>query len=120
MLRSETGRWFMFSSPCFHRTGSPASLHSFPTRRSSDLFADDFPILGILQLHARRLRQLGRGLGQLDRKSTRLNSSHRCISYAVFCLKKKMNGIEAARKLNATGSSVRVVFLTVQAAPDYV
>src|SRR5436189_3832248 len=25
-----------------------------------------------------------------DRKSTRLNSSHRCISYAVFCLKKKM------------------------------
>src|SRR5437879_8892458 len=25
----------------------------------------------------------------LDRKSTRLNSSHRCISYAVFCLKEK-------------------------------
>src|SRR5437764_6306192 len=29
-----------------------------------------------------------RGRGR-DRKSTRLNSSHRCISYAVFCLKKK-------------------------------
>src|SRR5437879_12734445 len=27
--------------------------------------------------------------GTEDRKSTRLNSSHRCISYAVFCLKKK-------------------------------
>src|SRR5437879_13194970 len=27
--------------------------------------------------------------GGRDRKSTRLNSSHRCISYAVFCLKKK-------------------------------
>src|SRR5437764_4610309 len=27
--------------------------------------------------------------GPIDRKSTRLNSSHRCISYAVFCLKKK-------------------------------
>src|SRR5437762_8955505 len=27
-----------------------------------------------------------------DRKSTRLNSSHRCISYAVFCLKKKKIG----------------------------
>src|SRR5437867_7392185 len=27
--------------------------------------------------------------GTLDRKSTRLNSSHRTISYAVFCLKKK-------------------------------
>src|SRR5437762_13139424 len=26
---------------------------------------------------------------EVDRKSTRLNSSHRCISYAVFCLKKK-------------------------------
>src|SRR2546422_2271749 len=29
-------------------------------------------------------------LQQLDRKSTRLNSSHGYISYAVFCLKKKM------------------------------
>src|SRR5205807_7574767 len=29
-------------------------------------------------------------LGHLDRKSTRLNSSHLVISYAVFCLKKKM------------------------------
>src|SRR5437879_12484252 len=28
-------------------------------------------------------------LERVDRKSTRLNSSHRCISYAVFCLKKK-------------------------------
>ena len=26
---------------------------------------------------------------KIDRKSTRLNSSHRCSSYAVFCLKKK-------------------------------
>src|SRR5437867_8777763 len=32
-----------------------------------------------------------------DRKSTRLNSSHRTISYAVFCLKKKK--IEDSRKL---------------------
>ena len=29
------------------------------------------------------------GIDAADRKSTRLNSSHRCISYAVFCLKKK-------------------------------
>src|SRR5258707_9409408 len=29
------------------------------------------------------------GSGELDRKSTRLNSSHANISYAVFCLKKK-------------------------------
>src|SRR5258708_17172761 len=31
----------------------------------------------------------GRSAGSLDRKSTRLNSSHQIISYAVFCLKKK-------------------------------
>src|SRR5437764_4465068 len=31
----------------------------------------------------------GRRIFGRDRKSTRLNSSHRCISYAVFCLKKK-------------------------------
>src|SRR5689334_24217281 len=38
-------------------------------------------------------RRFGRALfvreGELDRKSTRLNSSHSSISYAVFCLKKK-------------------------------
>src|SRR5437762_10827372 len=32
-----------------------------------------------------------------DRKSTRLNSSHRCISYAVFCLKKKNRLVFAKR-----------------------
>src|SRR2546422_2869444 len=32
----------------------------------------------------------------LDRKSTRLNSSHGYISYAVFCLKKKNHGVLAA------------------------
>src|SRR3712207_8648796 len=36
-----------------------------------------------------RLRGPLRALRQLDRKSTRLNSSHANISYAVFCLKKK-------------------------------
>src|SRR3712207_8202742 len=34
-------------------------------------------------------RRAGRGGGAEDRKSTRLNSSHANISYAVFCLKKK-------------------------------
>src|ERR1035437_10671149 len=42
------------------------------------------PGLQHLELHARRTR----GVGHLDRKSTRLNSSHANISYAVFCLKK--------------------------------
>src|SRR5438094_3147486 len=34
-------------------------------------------------------RNGGQRIGRRDRKSTRLNSSHRTISYAVFCLKKK-------------------------------
>src|SRR3712207_7304091 len=34
-------------------------------------------------------RELGHRVGAQDRKSTRLNSSHANISYAVFCLKKK-------------------------------
>src|SRR5947209_16196107 len=33
----------------------------------------------------------GKGFERRDRKSTRLNSSHANISYAVFCLKKKKN-----------------------------
>src|SRR2546426_3156920 len=35
--------------------------------------------------------------GNGDRKSTRLNSSHLVISYAVFCLKKKKNTVESVR-----------------------
>src|SRR2546427_7502748 len=38
-------------------------------------------------------------LAQLDRKSTRLNSSHSQISYAVFCLKKKKRERTVQRKL---------------------
>src|SRR5438132_8223399 len=37
----------------------------------------------------RRRRDAGDGSCRIDRKSTRLNSSHTVISYAVFCLKKK-------------------------------
>src|SRR5258708_28527711 len=36
------------------------------------------------------------GRAQQDRKSTRLNSSHQIISYAVFCLKKKKDDSECA------------------------
>src|SRR2546422_11023462 len=39
--------------------------------------------------HGRGDPHLDRGLRAQDRKSTRLNSSHGYISYAVFCLKKK-------------------------------
>src|SRR5437762_7390845 len=39
-----------------------------------------------------------------DRKSTRLNSSHRCISYAVFCLKKKK---KKKTKISKTKNNIR-------------
>src|SRR5205807_8106809 len=78
-------------------------LHSFPTRRSSDLrpvaCADEAAdvLQAILQdlttilniLEGRALYLKGRRPRRQDRKSTRLNSSHLVISYAVFCLKKK-------------------------------
>src|SRR5206468_6834691 len=90
-------------------------LRSFPTRRSSDLFllvfearhgvqpasADDSNLCGhgwdfmLVSVRAARRRltkgaQKHRGARlRPDRKSTRLNSSHDQISYAVFCLKKK-------------------------------
>src|SRR5690349_24067783 len=66
---------------------------SFPTRRSSDLiersgsgpgpFSEKFAPNGSAFGSAGKTR--------VDRKSTRLNSSHVEISYAVFCLKKKKN-----------------------------
>src|SRR5437762_10849105 len=78
---------------------APPHLHSFPTRRSSDLPASTgCPRRAVTdrahaRLRAGRVREvrslLLRAPSRLDRKSTRLNSSHRCISYAVFCLKKK-------------------------------
>src|SRR5689334_23969401 len=41
-------------------------------------------------------------MSSLDRKSTRLNSSHSSISYAVFCLKKKKKKHHNATKLTRT------------------
>src|SRR5260221_10738265 len=40
-------------------------------------------------------------VGVRDRKSTRLNSSHTVISYAVFCLKKKKNSKNTTQKTQA-------------------
>src|SRR5207302_11070059 len=88
-------------------------LHSFPTRRSSDLSTTCGSIcspsifcpslmMPSMPMHFCSLFRLNRLAKKLffsspsaplsctpDRKSTRLNSSHVKISYAVFCLKKK-------------------------------
>src|SRR5437588_6183403 len=48
-----------------------------------------------------------------DRKSTRLNSSHTVISYAVFCLKKKSIGMEAdalRHKLHPEGVDTYIIY----------
>src|SRR5206468_11787677 len=76
--------------------------HSFPTRRSSDLADHAKAATGArtpvgVGAHTASPRAAAawapaaRGLAVCapDRKSTRLNSSHDQISYAVFCLKKK-------------------------------
>src|SRR2546422_3558339 len=47
------------------------------------------PILGQPEIYLNGIGDAFDDKGQLDRKSTRLNSSHGYISYAVFCLKKK-------------------------------
>src|SRR5206468_12629074 len=87
-------------------------LHSFPTRRSSDLehpggrrfnLRAEVAVHGelhrvgiqrrpVVELHPRfemERQRLAVAVQFTDRKSTRLNSSHDQISYAVFCLKKK-------------------------------
>src|SRR5690606_41045341 len=102
---------------CFRRRGAHRALPSFPTRRSSDLggaaggrgrrLAAGSPARGGHRRPRTAVPASGRGgppdmivyvarrlvYGALillgDRKSTRLNSSHVKISYAVFCLKKK-------------------------------
>src|SRR5437868_11068539 len=80
---------------------STRALHSFPTRRSSDLARMPGPVgceLDRERDHAFFRIEARRRFGALESQddpaidrseSTRLNSSHVSISYAVFCLKKK-------------------------------
>src|SRR5207247_10444270 len=90
------------SIPLYSSFSLHAALPSFPTRRSSDLtylvaahrvsdVTDLIARLGALTGSQHAAAPL-RSVTSLDRKSTRLNSSHEWISYAVFCLKKKNSG----------------------------
>src|SRR5690625_5772548 len=53
-----------------------------------------------LELHGTGYRVLAKGKDIEDRKSTRLNSSHVAISYAVFCLKKKHTKVNSINHCN--------------------
>src|SRR5437867_9080029 len=75
----------------FCRARDIARGHATEPLRAQQPFgrADElFPLVGRRETGADAGCSRPRRL-QLDRKSTRLNSSHRTISYAVFCLKKK-------------------------------
>src|SRR2546430_4348074 len=74
----------------------------------------DGPMLAACAVHT--ARQFARGIimPNLDRKSTRLNSSHSQISYAVFCLKKK-----TPRDLAVAGHEVQPGDLTLL-CPNFV
>src|SRR5437762_2655005 len=84
-------------------TGAVAGMNARPLDMLHDA-ANDYGITvaqrvdihfdGVVEEFIDEHRMLGRC--RQDRKSTRLNSSHRCISYAVFCLKNKRRAHEAA------------------------
>src|SRR5256885_11131892 len=63
-------------------------FRSFPQYQGADIAELDFFLTPRLGSRTRALFELN-----LDRKSTRLNSSHLVISYAVFCLKKKRHSL---------------------------
>src|SRR2546427_2417299 len=67
----------------------PAVRHILPDRISLEASADSRTLDAVARFLERQ--------HWLDRKSTRLNSSHSQISYAVFCLEKKKNSIDDAR-----------------------
>src|SRR5690625_6162783 len=79
---------FLLSSLFLILYAAHQGLHSFPTRRSSDLKSARCPT-GSGKLSIKEGAAYSEAATTTDRKSTRLNSSHVAISYAVFCLKKK-------------------------------
>src|SRR5438034_2034583 len=74
------------------------------------LGADVDPIVKDLEVYREETPPTDYSLDtEVDRKSTRLNSSHTVISYAVFCLKKKKNKTHHERDVHQTKSAERQV-----------
>src|SRR5437762_6787250 len=74
-----------------HADGAAVQLDQAFREREAEARPFVAAALARVELHEllKQLSLIRRGDPDADRKSTRLNSSHRCISYAVFCLKKK-------------------------------
>src|SRR3712207_7115838 len=83
----------LFPYTTLFRSPTTPTSRASTTRRSSEDAARAVPDHGLHHRHGAAGRLLRRRPahppGRPDRKSTRLNSSHANISYAVFCLKKK-------------------------------
>src|SRR2546422_8613521 len=75
-------------TPLF-RSEHAAENQRHEERRHVDLEAGDMDRVRHAPEDGRELREIRPLTADRDRKSTRLNSSHGYISYAVFCLKKK-------------------------------
>src|SRR5437762_6760076 len=84
----------LFPYTTLFRSSSALALLLVPTTLST-MRNGSFDISNHLRISELGQRVLTGGTINQDRKSTRLNSSHRCISYAVFCLKKKKNNTSA-------------------------
>src|SRR5205085_12537401 len=112
-LRTSLSSCFLF----FDGSLPHRHLHSFPTRRSSDLV--DPRTLPSSRRAATSPRPTERSPRcdptrvrcTRDRKSTRLNSSHSQISYAVFCLKKKKTQTQSVSKHKMQATHVLLSYL---------
>src|SRR5256885_11833858 len=73
-----------------------STLFPYTTLFRSDLLIDTsrLSVHALRDIIHKRVEQRSAGRLSIDRKSTRLNSSHLVISYAVFCLKKKKRKVE--------------------------
>src|SRR3712207_9188538 len=101
LMRSDSTTSFFFF---FLKKPPPPEIYPLPPHRALPIknrhfcvpvewFREDHTFPQKNALYVEHALDLSEKAARRDRKSTRLNSSHANISYAVFCLKKKINHI---------------------------